>query len=186
VDVPHQAVVGASDVAVAPEALEVGAPVDVAAAAGLEQAVDGAPAHLGGERDDDPRVEIDEWDSTSLDPDDATKLNAEIDAIFQTRTTEEWCTAFEAQGVPCGPVRITEELYEDPHVRAQDLIPELDHPLVGPIRVAGSPIHMSKAETGAKVASPTLGQHTREVLTELGYSDGEIAALLESKVARAP
>ena len=134
----------------------------------------------------DPRVEIDEWDSTTLDPDEAAKLNAQIDAIFETRTTEEWCAAFEAAGVPCGPVRITEELYEDPHVRAQDLIPELEHPLVGAIRVAGSPIRMSKAETGAKVASPTLGQHTREVLEELGYSDEEIDALIQNKVARAP
>ena len=45
---------------------------------------------------------------------------------------------------------------------------------------------MSKAETGAKVASPTLGQHTREVLADLGYSDEEIAALIRNKVARAP
>lgn len=133
----------------------------------------------------DARVETEEWDSTLLGPDEAAKLNAEIDAVFLTRTTAEWCVQFEEKGVPCGPVRMTEELYDDPHVKAQNLIPELEHPIFGPIRVAGSPIRMSKAETGAKIASPTLGQHTREVLGELGFSADEIDQLVKSRIVRA-
>lgn len=133
----------------------------------------------------DMRVETEEWDSTLLGPEEAAALNREIESIFQTGTSAEWCRRFEAAGVPCGPVRMTEELYEDPHVRAQNLIPELEHPLLGKIRVAGSPIKMSKAETGAKSASPTLGQHTRDVLTELGYAEEDIERLIQSRVIRA-
>jgi crotonobetainyl-CoA:carnitine CoA-transferase CaiB-like acyl-CoA transferase len=133
----------------------------------------------------DARVETEEWDSTLLDSEAAAKLNAEIGSVFLTRTTVEWCALFEDKGVPCGPVRMTEELYDDPHVQAQNLIPALEHPLLGTVRVAGSPIRMSKAETGAKIASPALGQHTREVLTELGYSADEIEQLIQSRVVKA-
>jgi crotonobetainyl-CoA:carnitine CoA-transferase CaiB-like acyl-CoA transferase len=133
---------------------------------------------------DDPRVIPDEWDSTSLDPEDATVLNRNIAGVFQTKTTDEWCQLFEARGVPCGPVRISEELYDDPHVLAQNLIPELEHPVLGKIRVAGSPVRMSGAATGAKTASPTLGQHTREVLLELGYSSEGIEVLIAAKIVK--
>jgi formyl-CoA transferase len=133
----------------------------------------------------DPRVAVNEWDSTLLDPEEAAALNQRITDTFLTRTAEEWCAEFEARGVPCGPVRITEELYDDPQVLAQDLIRELDHPLVGKIRMVSSPIQMSDAETGAPTASPALGQHTREVLRELGYSDVEVEELIEAKVVRA-
>jgi crotonobetainyl-CoA:carnitine CoA-transferase CaiB-like acyl-CoA transferase len=142
-----------------------------------------ASARLLGVSDD--RVETEEWDSTLLEPDEAARLNREIESIFLTRTTEEWCERFEHAGVPCGPVRMTEELYDDPHVKAQNLIPQLEHPLLGTVRVAGSPIRMSKAETGARTASPALGQHTREVLVELSYSEDEIEALIRSRVVRA-
>jgi formyl-CoA transferase len=134
---------------------------------------------------EDARVEVDEWDSTMLGPEGEAKLNAQIEAVFATKTTDEWCALFDAKGVPCGPVRIGEELYDDPHVKAQNLIPELQHPIFGPIRVAGSPIRMSGAETGAKTASPMLGEHTRQVLAEIGYDEKQIDELIASQVVRA-
>ena len=134
---------------------------------------------------DDARVEVDEWDSTMLGTDGEAKLNAQIEAVFMTRTTDEWCAMFDAKGIPCGPVRIGEELYDDPHVQAQNLIPALEHPMLGTVRMAGSPIKMSAAETGARTASPMLGQHTREILSELGYDEAQIEALIASKVVKA-
>ena len=134
---------------------------------------------------DDPRVMINEWDSTLLDPEEADALNRRIVETFATRTAAEWCEALEARGIPCGPVRVTEELYNDPQVLAQDLIRELDHPLVGKIRGVSSPIRMSDAETGATTASPALGQHTREVLAELGYVPDEIEAFIATKIVKA-
>ncbi len=134
---------------------------------------------------DDARVEVDEWDSTMLGTEGEAKLNAQIEAVFMTRPTDEWCALFDAKGIPCGPVRIGEELYDDPHVQAQNLIPALEHPILGTLRMAGSPIKMSAAETGAKVPSPMLGQHTREVLSELGYNEAQIEALIAAKVVKA-
>jgi formyl-CoA transferase len=132
----------------------------------------------------DSRLATNEWDSTALDIEDAAKLNARIAEVFASKTNAEWLTPFEAAGVPCGPVRITEELYDDPQVHAQNLVVNLEHPMLGTIRTVGSPIKMSDAETTSHRASPMLGQHTREVLAELGYADEAIDAMIASKAVR--
>jgi crotonobetainyl-CoA:carnitine CoA-transferase CaiB-like acyl-CoA transferase len=133
---------------------------------------------------EDARLELNEWDSTLLDPEVAAVLNRKISETFATRATEDWLRLFEGAGVPCGPVRLTEELYEDPQVKAQDLLAEFDHPIVGKIKQIGSPIKMSKNDTTAKTPSPALGQQTREVLAELGYSGEEIDALIRQRVVK--
>lgn len=99
---------------------------------------------------DDARLELNEWDSTLLGPDVAAALNKQIAEVFATRPTDEWMALFEAAGVPCGPVRLTEELYDDPHVAAQGLIADFEHPIVGKIRSVTSPIRMSKNDTTAR------------------------------------
>jgi formyl-CoA transferase len=133
---------------------------------------------------EDARLEMNEWDSTLLGPEAAAQLNQQITDTFQTRTTEEWLPLFEEAGVPCGPVRLTEELYDDPQVQALNLMVEFDHPIVGKIKSIGSPIRMSRNETTAKAPSPALGQQTREVLGELGYSSDEIEALIKARVVK--
>ena len=134
---------------------------------------------------EDTRLEMNEWDSTMLDMETAGKLNARIVETFRSRTTSEWIPLFEAVGVPCGTVRLTEELYDDPQVQALGLMVELEHSMLGRIKQPGSPIRMSAAATTARTASPLLGQHTREVLAEWGYSAEEIDELLASRIVRA-
>jgi crotonobetainyl-CoA:carnitine CoA-transferase CaiB-like acyl-CoA transferase len=133
---------------------------------------------------DDPRLASNEYDTRAIDADAATKLNEQIAATFESRPAEQWCALFDAKGVPCGPVRLTAELFADPHVIANDLLVELDHPVVGKVKMANSPVRMSGAETGARTASPALGQHTREFLEEVGYSADEIGRLEEAGVIR--
>jgi formyl-CoA transferase len=133
---------------------------------------------------DDPRIRTEHFDLRGLSLEEQERLNERIADIFRTRTTAEWCDLFQSRGVPCGPVRLNAELFDDPHAAANGLIVTLDHPVVGPIRMADSPVKMSDAETGAKTAAPALGQHTRDFLGELGFSAEEVRALEEDRVVR--
>ncbi len=133
---------------------------------------------------EDPRVEGDQFNVETLGPDETLVLSELIKAIFSNKTTDEWVAEFDAAGVPCGAVKMTAELFDDPQVLEGDLIVELEHSLLGPVKVANSPLKMSGGETGSRRASPALGEHTHEFLGELGYSASEIAALEASKVVR--
>jgi formyl-CoA transferase len=119
---------------------------------------------------EDPRVTGNEFDPHALPDDDSLVLSQLMEAVFTTKSTEEWAAIFDAAGVPCGPVRLTAELFEDPQVRAEELLVELEHPVVGKILMANSPVRMSGAATGSRLPPPALGQHSREFLLELGYS----------------
>jgi crotonobetainyl-CoA:carnitine CoA-transferase CaiB-like acyl-CoA transferase len=98
---------------------------------------------------DDPRVDGEEFAVLSLDAARAQQITAEIEGVIATKTVAEWCAIFDAKGVPCGPVRLPAEMFEDAHVVANNLVVELDHPVVGKIKMANSPLKMSGAETGA-------------------------------------
>jgi len=133
---------------------------------------------------DDPRVARNEFDPHALADDDALVLSQLFEAVFTTKSTEEWVATFDAAGVPCGPVRLTAELFEDPQVKAEELLVELDHPVVGKILMANSPVRMSDAATGSRLSPPALGQHSREFLLELGYSPERAAELEQTGFIR--
>ena len=133
---------------------------------------------------EDPRVEGNEFNVELLGPDETLVLGELIIARFSYRTTDEWVALFDAAGVPCGAVKMTAELFDDPHVAAEGLLVDLEHPVLGTVKMANSPVRMSGGETGTRRSSPALGQHTREFLAELGYSDAEVAELEAAKVVR--
>ena len=107
-------------------------------------------------------------------------LVREAEARFKAKTTREWLPILDQWGVPAGNVQFTEELLEDPQVLDNGYITELEHPLMGPIRMAGPMIQMSDTPLEPQGSSPTLGEHTDEVLRTLGYDDARIASLRES------
>lgn len=92
--------------------------------------------------------------------------------IFATRATDDWVAACDAVSVPAGPIRFAEELWDDEQVIANEMSVEVKHELVGRVRMASPLAKMSDTPTQTASASPTLGQHTDEVLGELGF-DGE-------------
>lgn len=133
---------------------------------------------------EDPRVEGDQFAPLALNREQAELLGEQIRVNFMTRRTQEWADLFDARGVPCGPVRLSAELFDDPQVQAEDILLEFDHPVVGPVRMANTPLRMSDADTGSRRSSPALGQHTDEFLAELGYSPAQIAGFEESAIVR--
>lgn len=133
---------------------------------------------------DDPRLVADQFDLKLLDDEQTAVLTERIEDTLRTRPTAEWVAAFDAVGVPCGPVRLTPEMFADPQAEANDLFVDLDHPIVGPIKMANSPVKMSDADTGANLAPPALGQHTREALAEVGYSPDQIEQLERDRIVR--
>jgi formyl-CoA transferase len=83
--------------------------------------------------------------------------------------------------IPCGPVLSMKEIAEDKSLRASGTIVEVDHPTRGKYLSVGNPIKLSDSPTEV-TRSPLLGEHTDEVLSQLGYSSDEMAALREARV----
>ncbi len=96
-------------------------------------------------------------------------------------TTENWLSKMEAARLPAGPVNDILQMHKDPQALARDMIVEIDHPTAGPVKTLGHPVKYSRTPTRVDRAAPRLGQHSREVLGEVGYSRAEIDALIQSK-----
>ena len=101
-----------------------------------------------------------------------------LQQIFLTRTYEEWEKILLANDIPVGAINDVAQVVEHPQVKARGVVHEVVHPRAGTVRVIGSPVRMSGTPAKKPTPSPTLGQHTSEVLKDvLGISDDEIARL---------
>jgi crotonobetainyl-CoA:carnitine CoA-transferase CaiB-like acyl-CoA transferase len=107
---------------------------------------------------------------------------------FLERTTDSWLERLEDAGVPAGPVASVGEMLEHPQTRARDMVIEVEHKEIGTVRSLGTPLKMSgsdpEAAQGKRPGAPTLGQHTREVMLELGFRDVEVDRLMATGVVR--
>jgi crotonobetainyl-CoA:carnitine CoA-transferase CaiB-like acyl-CoA transferase len=100
-----------------------------------------------------------------------------------TRDRADWMAAFEAAGVPAGPVHSIGEALSHPQALARDMVVELDHPVAGKTRAIGAPIKFSDTPCSVTRHAPSLGEHTREVLAEHGYTEAQIDALIAGGAA---
>lgn len=110
-------------------------------------------------------------------------LESEIEAITSTRTTDEWIEMLDRAGVPGGKVLTYDQTLSDPHVLARDMIVDLEHPIIGPMRTIGPPAKFSNLDFAVRAPAPWLGQHTAEVLAEIGLSHRSIDELFAEGVA---
>jgi len=93
---------------------------------------------------------------------------------FLTAPTAVWLEKLEAVGVPAGPILTYDQVLADPHVRAREMVVEVEHPRAGRTRVLGVPVKLSKTPGTVRRPAPTLGQHTDEILGELGHDAAAI------------
>ncbi|MGH2454579.1 MAG: CaiB/BaiF CoA transferase family protein [bacterium] len=104
-------------------------------------------------------------------------LEAEIEEVTAQRPRSHWLAAFEAAGVPAGPINTYAEIFAQPHVAARGMLQEIEHPAGGRIRQIGPAVKCSATPAAISRPAPRLGEHTREVLAEAGYPGAEIDAL---------
>ena len=110
-------------------------------------------------------------------------LTEVMNARLKDRKVDELIKALEAEGVPCGRINSIAEVAADPQALAREMVVELDHPRAGRTRALGLPVKLSRTPGKVSRPAPVLGQHTREVLEEFGFSRAEIEALVQSGAA---
>jgi CoA:oxalate CoA-transferase len=109
-------------------------------------------------------------------------LRALIDEKIGADTVAAWIERLNRAGVPCGRVLNLAEVFSDPQVQAQEMALEIDHPGHGTVRMTGFPIKLSATPARLRRPAPALGEHTDEVLRDLGYEAQRIAALREAGI----
>lgn len=105
-----------------------------------------------------------------------------LQAVFETRDADEWLDACQRAGIPSGKINSVEQVFTHPQVLARDMLVEIEHPEVGMLKMAGIPYDLSATPATIRLAPPTLGQHTDEVLCELGRTPDDIQRLREGGV----
>ncbi len=109
-----------------------------------------------------------------------------LEGTLRTQPTAYWVSLLEEAGVPAGPIYNLDQMYNDPHVRARNMVVELEDPRLGVIKHIGVPVKLSGTPGSIRHRAPDLGEHSREVLLETGFSSSEVENLVEHGTLRVP
>ncbi len=109
-------------------------------------------------------------------------LLPELNQSMSQQTSAFWLETLEKGRVPAGPINTISQVLSDPQVIARNMLIELTHPVAGLIKVPGVPVKLSETPADVSVAAPVLGQHNKEILASLGYSETEIDQFVKDKL----
>jgi crotonobetainyl-CoA:carnitine CoA-transferase CaiB-like acyl-CoA transferase len=110
------------------------------------------------------------------------ELMPRIQAIIQQRTADDWLELLRAADVPVGKINSVSEALADPHLVERNFIVKMQHPSLGMLRSLATPIHMTETPLRYQQPPPLLGEHTQQILAELGYSDEQIKAFRQEGI----
>lgn len=130
---------------------------------------------------DDPAMKDDPKFKTNFDRlQHHAEFKARVEARLAAADVADWVEKFAARSIAVGPVYEFDQVFDDPQVRHLGLVTELDQPGLGVIHMLNSAMRISPSGPRIRRPAPLLGQHTREVLVELGYDEARIAELAAS------
>ncbi len=92
-------------------------------------------------------------------------------SIFKAASVSEWLAKLDEAEIPCGPIQNFEQVFSMPTVKEREMLVKMDHPTIGEIPLVGSPLKMSDTPVEYRLHPPLMGEHTDQVLRELGYLD---------------
>jgi crotonobetainyl-CoA:carnitine CoA-transferase CaiB-like acyl-CoA transferase len=101
---------------------------------------------------------------------------------FKPHASADMLARFEAVGVPAGPVYDVLQMQADPQVRARDMVTSVEHKNEGEVETIGLPIKFSETPGKVRTGAPVYGQHSREVLLEVGFDEADVQAFIEEGI----
>jgi crotonobetainyl-CoA:carnitine CoA-transferase CaiB-like acyl-CoA transferase len=105
------------------------------------------------------------------------KLNELLDEAFAKQASAHWVETLNKAGVPCGPIYRMNEVFADPQVQHLEAVSEVKHPRLGDLKVLSQVVKLSRTPPAVATPTPEVGQHTGEILGELGLSSADVSSL---------
>ena len=127
----------------------------------------------------DPRFHDEECRNTQN-----AELIAHFDHVFSQKSQAEWIDILTKAGLMFSPVQEMKSVLEDPQALANNYVVEFDHPGFGKMKMPGYPIEFSTFSAGIRHRAPEIGEHTDEILKELGYGEKDISALKSKNIIK--
>ncbi len=110
------------------------------------------------------------------------RINAIVGGRLAAGTTAYWVEVLNQAGVPCGPVNSIAQVFADPQIQAQEMVIDVDHPGHGAVRMLGFPIKLSATPCRLRRSAPALGEHSDEILSEIGFAASDRQAWRQAGV----